>query len=450
MKKIFISHSSNDSEIANNLCEFLEKNGKKCFIAPRDIRTGFEYAEEIIKGIDEAELIILLLSQDSNASPHVLREIERAVSKNIPIIICKLEEVELSKSMEYFLMTHQWMESDSKLDFAKILNAVEQRESTPILNNEENKNSKKKLIPALSAAVAILLIAFVVMLCVLMKENETPTGNTSQNNTTGGLENANSDIKVGDTIEFGSYNGEKIFWRVLKISEEDNTAMLIAKDIISIKAFDAPESGKYGSYNDILYTSNDSQVETDMNLQIMVRGNSAWDKSNIRTWLNSEAEVVKYEDMSPKSTAMSEKANGYDLEAGFLHGFTTEEIEAIVPVTLTTKGNALSEEEYIETTDRVYLLSEDDLKLFEEADVSMYATITDVAKEKDSVKWYKAYLDTQDNEYYFWWLREPVEGTSSMLKIVLNGYGEEITYNVNAGSEGYGVRPAITIDLSKY
>lgn len=42
-------------------------------------------------------------------SPHVLREIERAVSKHIAIMVYKLEEVELTKSLEYFLMTHQWV-----------------------------------------------------------------------------------------------------------------------------------------------------------------------------------------------------------------------------------------------------------------------------------------------------------------------------------------------------
>ena len=83
---IFISHSSSDAKQAEALCGYLEKRNKKCFIAPRDIRSGHEYAEELLDGIDNSYVVILMLSEKSNTSPHVLREIERAISKNIPVI----------------------------------------------------------------------------------------------------------------------------------------------------------------------------------------------------------------------------------------------------------------------------------------------------------------------------------------------------------------------------
>ena len=84
--RIFLSHSSRDAAIADKICEQLEKNGIKCFIAPRDIRPGKEYAEEIINGIDESAAMILLMSQNANSSPHVLREVEHAVSGGTPIL----------------------------------------------------------------------------------------------------------------------------------------------------------------------------------------------------------------------------------------------------------------------------------------------------------------------------------------------------------------------------
>ena len=121
---IFISHSSNDAEIAQELCSVLESNGSQCFLAPRDIRSGFEYAAEIINGIDRADAMLLLLSNTANNSPHILREIERAVSKSIPIIVYKLEEVTLTKSMEYFLMSHQWLNSE-KGTHKQLLNCIE-------------------------------------------------------------------------------------------------------------------------------------------------------------------------------------------------------------------------------------------------------------------------------------------------------------------------------------
>ena len=106
--QIFISHASQNAAEASAVCRLLEERGTRCFIAPRDIRTGKEYAEEIVNGLDGSAAVLLLMSEAANRSPHVLREVERAVSKSIPILVYKLEEVALSKSMEYFLMTHQW------------------------------------------------------------------------------------------------------------------------------------------------------------------------------------------------------------------------------------------------------------------------------------------------------------------------------------------------------
>lgn len=142
-KFVFISHSSKDGEVATELCGFLEDNGKKCFIAPRDIRYGHEYAEEIVNGIDNSETMVLMLSNNSNKSPHVLREVERAVSKSIPIIIYKLEEVELSKSMEYFLMTHQWANVKAKDGFKNILEFVNEI-SDKLISDVNIKNIKDR------------------------------------------------------------------------------------------------------------------------------------------------------------------------------------------------------------------------------------------------------------------------------------------------------------------
>lgn len=159
-KLVFISHSSKEADTALALCRYLEENGRKCFIAPRDIRSGKEYAEEIVNGIDAAEVIVLLLSNNANESPHVLREVERGVSKSIPIIVYKLEDVRLSKSMEYFLMTHQWMDSNihQTNDFSNILKSVNdifhqkdrdvqegKGEQTQTGQNEgEDRNGRKK------------------------------------------------------------------------------------------------------------------------------------------------------------------------------------------------------------------------------------------------------------------------------------------------------------------
>ena len=123
--KIFISYSNKNSDIAFEVCDFLEKNNNHCFIAPRDIRTGFSYAEEIMRGIDSTDILVLLLSAESNDSPHVLREVERAVNARVPIITYKIGEVSLSKSFEYFLMPFQWLEMTADRNHAQLLDAID-------------------------------------------------------------------------------------------------------------------------------------------------------------------------------------------------------------------------------------------------------------------------------------------------------------------------------------
>ncbi len=472
-KLVFISHSSKDGKIAADLCEYLEKNEKKCFIAPRDIPYGNAYAEEIVNGIDNSEVMVLLLSENSNQSPHVLREVERAVSKSIPILIYKLEDVELSKSMEYFLMTHQWMDAKKSGDFSEILKCVnnisgggsaenagqntgnKECGSGVFGNGNIQNKDKKKTGKILAAAAVIVGVAVIITAVILLngKDNSSSKGaDKGQEAATNKNGNSTSvTVKAGDTIVFGKYYDEDIEWRVLKVSEDGKEAVLVSKDILCMKAFDAAESGKFNHDKDGNdYYAQESEADTNQELQVQVRGNSDWSVSNIRTWLNSSAEVVKYQDYPPAQTAMSEHKNGYNNEPGFLHGFTEEEIAAIKEVSNKTAGNELSGKDTIETKDRVYLLSLEELEWFEEAGVSQLAVPTEQAVENDGSKWQQSIIEAYAVQEYYWWLREPVEGYSSECYVVGNGYyPDKNLFEKNVGLEGYGIRPAMTVYVDK-
>ena len=433
--QIFISYSSKDNIEAFKLCEFLEQKGNQCFIAPRNIQPGREYGEEIINGIDSSEGMILLLSENSNQSPHVLREVERAVSKKIPIYVYSLEQVALSKSMEYFLMTHQWGSLDKEDIYFEILewvNGLEKGESTKQSTQQKSKVTKtqKKQKKAFGIKLAGVIggLLLILLVCVGMF-----------------LFNGQkiAEVAQGDTIVLGTYNGEPIEWRVLKIEEEQ--AILVAKNILTMKAYDAAEGGKYNYDGNVDYWM--EPLDGDWQMQVKVRGNSDWSASNIRIWLNSDKEVVSYSDQKPNDRAMSELKNGYDNEPGFLNGFTQEELAAIVESEVITDGNVLANEECITTKDRVYLLSVEELKWFEEAGISLFAVPTQAAVEQDESGWYLIEKDGYGVETYYWWLREPVEETASMCYMVGNGYWDQTTMQGNAGAEGYGIRPAITVDL---
>ncbi len=108
---VFISYSSEDKPIADAVCATLERSQIRCWIAPRDILPSQSYGEAIVEAINSAKLMVLVFSSSSNSSPQVLREVERAVSKEIPIVPFRIAEVAPTKSMEYFLSAPHWLDA---------------------------------------------------------------------------------------------------------------------------------------------------------------------------------------------------------------------------------------------------------------------------------------------------------------------------------------------------
>jgi TolB-like protein len=110
---VFISHASQDAAVAEAIVAALERQGLKCWIAPRDVTPGASYAGQIIHAIDAAQVSVLILSQYAAASPHVLREVERAASKRHPIISLRIDQAPLPADFEYFLNTSHWLDTSA-------------------------------------------------------------------------------------------------------------------------------------------------------------------------------------------------------------------------------------------------------------------------------------------------------------------------------------------------
>jgi len=93
------------------ICEHLEANGVNCWIAPRDVPLGQEWAGAIIEAIEQVRIMVLLVSGAANESRQVSREVERAVSKGLVVIPVRLADVPLSKSLEYYLSSPHWLDA---------------------------------------------------------------------------------------------------------------------------------------------------------------------------------------------------------------------------------------------------------------------------------------------------------------------------------------------------
>lgn len=108
---VFISYSTQDRELAEHVCRGLEERSVKCWIAPRNILPGVDYGKALVSAIARARVFLLILSKASNRSSHVLKETERAVSHGTPVVPLRIEAVDLSSSMEYYLSNVQWLDA---------------------------------------------------------------------------------------------------------------------------------------------------------------------------------------------------------------------------------------------------------------------------------------------------------------------------------------------------
>ncbi len=118
------------------------------------------------------------------------------------------------------------------------------------------------------------------------------------------------------------YNGKPIVWKIADKNHTGypaNAVTLITERIISLKCFDAIESG-----------NSDSNRRS--------YGNNRWIYSNIRQWLNSTAAAgkwytAKHSADAPPTKSNSAGWNGYDTEAGFLAGFSAGFLAALLDTT---------------------------------------------------------------------------------------------------------------------
>ena len=172
---VFVSHSVKDKAIAEAIVARLEADSVTCWIAPRDVVPGADWGESIIDAIEASRIMILIFSQNADASPQIKREVERAVNKGVYIIPFRVDEIPPSKSLEYFISTSQWMDAFSPPlerhfdNLAKTVKALLKKPSLPgadVPVQTEKPSTLKPPIPSSwrkSILIAITIAALVIV-----------------------------------------------------------------------------------------------------------------------------------------------------------------------------------------------------------------------------------------------------------------------------------------------
>jgi len=105
---VFLSFNTDDRPLAERVCADLEEDGLSCWIAPRNVPGGEDYARVIPDVIRSSGVMILFFSAASVDSPHVEREVHIAGAARIPILPLRLDATEPTTGpLVYFLANTQ-------------------------------------------------------------------------------------------------------------------------------------------------------------------------------------------------------------------------------------------------------------------------------------------------------------------------------------------------------
>lgn len=122
---VFISHSTQDKVVADAVCAALEAEKIRCWIAPRDIKSGESWAEAITDALKKSKLMVLIFSDHSNQSKQVTNELTLAVNAKATVVPLKIEDISPSKIMEYYLTGAHWLDAMNPPTEAQITRLVD-------------------------------------------------------------------------------------------------------------------------------------------------------------------------------------------------------------------------------------------------------------------------------------------------------------------------------------
>lgn len=169
-RSAFLSHASADAELAQQLCERLESQGVRCWIAPRDLTPGNPYSSEIVHGIEGSDALILLATATAVTSHNVLNELEQAHRLHKTLLTVMIGKPEISRQLSYYIARLHWIEAAAPsmesvaARLAQTLHGVspwEKVASKPsIARSLEYGLWRFFVAPALATAAVILLAGF--------------------------------------------------------------------------------------------------------------------------------------------------------------------------------------------------------------------------------------------------------------------------------------------------
>lgn len=173
---IFISYSSKDKKIAFELVDYLESNGIKCWIAPRNIVSGHDYTDTIDDAIKHCDGIVLIFSDFSAKSIWVKKEIVLGVSHQKNVIPFKITNAETDGGFNFMLNNLQWIDGTIRPveKFPKIVEGLKRYDADLVNVSPKPIQHRKNKYPIIIVAVCVVAIGVAVPL-ILGSRDSSPS-----------------------------------------------------------------------------------------------------------------------------------------------------------------------------------------------------------------------------------------------------------------------------------
>jgi hypothetical protein len=100
-----------------------------------------------MEAIERSRALLLIFSAHSNVSQHVVRELESAVAKDVPVIPLRIDATEPSKAVTYFITGAQWLQvppRPSDMQIALLAEGIARRIGRPAAARAETAASARR------------------------------------------------------------------------------------------------------------------------------------------------------------------------------------------------------------------------------------------------------------------------------------------------------------------
>ena len=103
MGQIFISYARADSRVVDQLVKQIEKAGHQVWIDRGGIQAGEQWRASIVEAIEAADVVVVILSNESVKSDNLRKDVDLSETKRRPILPVMIEKVDIPPGLEYQL-----------------------------------------------------------------------------------------------------------------------------------------------------------------------------------------------------------------------------------------------------------------------------------------------------------------------------------------------------------